>query len=123
MGSPTMESLVLTAHLYLAFAVPQRSLGSFGGFGDIGSFGGFRGGSSSGGSRWSRTSLGGGSAGSRTRQSRIDDGVGLRNSAFTTFESSWLKGGRDTDDGYWYSGAQRRKVAKKDDDATVTDDE
>ena len=114
---------MLTAHLSLAFAVPQRSLGSFGGFGDIGSFGGFRGGSSSGWSRWSRTSLGGGSAGSRTRQARIDDGVGLRKSAFTTFESSWLKGGRDTDDGYWYTGAQRRKVAKKDDDATVTDDE
>ena len=41
--------------------------------------------------------------------------------AFDSFESAWLKGGRTTDDGYWYTGAQRKRVEEDDDEEEEED--
>ena len=108
-----MDSLLLAQLLFssLIAAAPQRS--SFGGLSSFGGFGVGR--SSSGWSSWSRSELRSGtirrlSPLSRGRAPTIDDALGLRKSAFDSFESAWLKGGRDTDDGYWYTGAQRKRV-------------
>ena len=112
-ASLTMDRLLLLPQLLLfsslPAAAPQRS--SFGGFG-VGR-------SSSGWSSWSRSELRSGtirrlSPLSRGRAPTIDDALGLRESAFDSFESAWLKGGRNTDDGYWYTGAQRKRVKNTD---------
>ena len=53
---------------------------------------------------------------SRSRAPTIE-----RQSAFDSFESAWLKGGRSTDDGYWYTGAQRKRVEEDDDEEEEED--
>merc|ERR1711971_847524 len=119
MGSLTMDRLLLLPQLLLfsslPAAAPQRS--SFGGLSSFGGFGVGR--SNSGWSSWSRSELRSGtirrlSPLSRGRASTLDDALGLRESAFDSFESAWLKGGRNTDDGYWYTGAQRKRVKNTD---------
>ena len=117
---------LLIFSLYLYAAAAQRS--SFGGVSSFGSFGAFgRGRSSSGWSSWSRSEVRSGTIRrlaplSRGRAPTIDDALGLRTSAFDSFESAWLKGGRDTDDGYWYTGAQRKRVKNIDDDEEEEED-
>jgi len=124
MGSLTMDRLLLAQLLIcsLPAGTPQRS--SFGGLSSFGSFGSGR--SSSGWSSWSRSELRSGTIRrlaplSRGRAPTIDDALGLRQSAFDSFESAWLKGGRTTDDGFWYTGAQRKRVKNVDEEEEEED--
>merc|ERR1711973_574321 len=116
MGSLTMDRTLLAqlllSSLLLNLAAAQSS--ALRGLSSFGSFGGF-GRSTSGWSSWSRSELRSRTIRrlaplSRSRAPSIDEALGLRQSAFDSFESAWLKGGRDTDDGYWYTGAQRKRV-------------
>merc|ERR1712130_146492 len=124
MGSLTMDRLLLAQLLIcsLPAAAPQRN--SFGGLSSFGSFGSGR--SSSGWSSWSRSEVRSGTIRrlaplSRGRDPTIDDALGLRQSAFDSFESAWLKGGRTTDDGFWYTGAQRKRVKNVDEEEEEED--
>ena len=108
----TVLAQLLLSSLLLSLAAAQSS--TLRGLSSFGSFGGF-GRSTSGWSSWSRSELRSGTIRrlaplSRSRAPSIDEALGLRKSAFDSFESAWLKGGRDTDDGYWYTGAQRKRV-------------
>jgi len=95
------------------------------GLSSFGSFGGF-GRSTSGWSSWSRSELRSGTirrlAPLSRRAPSIDETLGLRKSAFDSFESAWLKGGRDTDDGYWYTGAQRKRVKNTEEEEEEEED-
>merc|ERR1712110_1236826 len=120
MGSLTMDRLLL-AHLLicsLLAVAPQRN--SFGGLSSVGGFGSGR--SSSGWSSWSRSQLVGGTIRRLAPLSRSRAPAIERQSAFDSFESAWLKGGRTTDDGYWYTGAQRKRVEEDEDNEEEEED-
>merc|ERR1711973_967038 len=128
MGSLTMDRTLLAqlllSSLLLNLAAAQSS--ALRGLSSFGSFGGF-GRSTSGWSSWSRSELRSGTIRglaplSRSRAPSIDEALGLRKSAFDSFESAWLKGGRETDDGYWYTGAQRKRVKNTEEEEEEEED-
>ena len=128
-ASPTMDRLLLAQILICSLTLVAAQRSSFGGLSSFGSFGGFGSGrSTSGWSSWSRSELRSGTIRrlaplSRGRAPTIDDSLGLTRSAFDSFESAWLKGGRSTDDGYWYTGAQRKRVKNIDDEEEEEEEE
>ena len=120
----TLLARLLLSSLLLTLAAAQSS--TLRGVSSFGSFGGF-GRSTSGWSSWSRSELRSGTIRrlaplSRSRAPSIDEALGLRKSAFDSFESAWLKGGRDTDDGYWYTGAQRKRVKNTEEEEEEEED-
>jgi hypothetical protein len=114
-----MDGRLIAALLALAAAAPQSDLGSLDSFGSFGSFSsldsfssgsGFSSGlgrSSGSWSGWSR----GGLEGRTEAEGRRREGSRPRG-VFGRFERQWLEGGRNTEDGFWYQGAQLRRLEK-----------